>query len=311
MWLSYLKISRPLNLLLMVATMVLARLYVVVPVFDLHRQTLGSGWGQFAIMVLATMFIAAAGYWLNDWQDVEADRINRPNTNLVGSGLHSGQVLKAALALTIMGVLLGNGLAIWQGVYRLGFFYTVPAILLWVYNSKLKHWPLVGNIVVSLLVGLVPFLPGVHEMALLNRNDVLQAAMFHYLLMGSLGYAFLAFGINLVREVVKDIEDMQGDDYIGSRTLPLVLGEAQTRFIAILLILGLIRLVLYGQQLYLKDGAFALPLYLALAVQLPLLVSMVMLFFAKSNRQYARVSLILKLVAAAGVGSMFLYNIPL
>lgn len=311
MWLSYLKMSRPVNLLIMVATMVLAKLLVVQPVFDLYRQENGLSWLQFALMVVATLLIAAAGYWLNDQQDVEADRINKPGKNLVGIAFSGQKVMKGALWLTLLGVILGNALAIWLGAYRLGFFYTVPAILLWFYNAKLKHWPVIGNIVVSLLVGLVPMLPGLHEMAMLNEADVMGAALFGYIAKGSVAYGVLAFGINLIREVVKDIEDMQGDDHIGSHTLPLVIGERQAKFIAIILCLVLVRIVLIAQQAYLKDGELTLPIYLAVAVQLPLLVGMVMLFFANDNRAYARASLLMKLIAAAGVGSMILYNIAL
>lgn len=311
MWLSYFKTSRPLNLLIMVATMLLAQLFVVQPVFDLYRQESGLSWLQFALMATATLFIAAAGYWLNDQQDVEADRINKPGKNLVGTLLDSSKVMKGALVLTLLGVMLGNALAIWLGAYRLGFFYTVPAILLWFYNANLKHWPVVGNIAVSLLVGLVPMLPGIHQMALLHQGDVMGAALFGYIAKGTIAYGVLAFGINLIREVVKDIQDMQGDDHIGSHTLPLVIGERQTKFIAILLMLGLIRVVLIGQQVYLQGQELTMPIYLLAAVQLPLLVAMVMLFLANDNRQYARVSMLLKLIAAAGVGSMILYNIPL
>lgn len=175
----------------------------------------------------------------------------------------------------------------------------------------MKHLPVIGNIVVSLLVGLVPMLPGLHEMALLNEADVMGAALFGYIAKGSVAYGVLAFGINLIREVVKDIEDMQGDDHIGSNTLPLLIGERQTKFIAIILCLALVRVVLTAQQAYLEDGELTLPAYLAATVQLPLLVAMVMLFLAKDNTQYARVSVLLKLIATAGVGSMILYNIAL
>jgi 4-hydroxybenzoate polyprenyltransferase len=295
----------------MVATMILAKLFVVQPVFDLYRQDNILSWLQFALMALATIMIAAAGYWLNDQQDVEADRINKPGKNLVGTILNSQKVMKGALWLTLVGVVLGNGLAIWLGAYRLGFFYTVPAILLWFYNAKLKHWPVIGNIVVSLLVGLVPMLPGIHEMALLNQSDVMGAALFSYVAKGTLAYGVLAFGINFIRELVKDIEDMQGDDHIGSNTLPLLIGERQTKFIAIILCLALVRVVLIAQQAYLEDGELTLPIYLVVAVQLPLLVGMVMLFFANDNRAYARASFLMKLIAAAGVGSMILYNIAL
>ncbi len=311
MWLSYFKMSRPLNLLIMVVTMVLAKLFVVQPVYDLYRQDAHISWVQFALMVAATLLVAIAGYWLNDQQDVEADRINKPNVNPVGTQLDSKQVMKGALVLTLLGVILGNALAVWLGAYRLGFFYTLPAIALWLYNAKLKHWPVVGNVAVSLLVGLVPLLPGIHEMAMLNQADVMDAALFKSIATGSIAYAILAFSINLIREVVKDIQDMQGDDHIGSHTLPLVIGERQTKFIAIILCLALIRVVLIGQQAFLGSGDLTLPIYLAAAIQLPLLVVMVMLFLADNNKAYARVSVLLKLIAAAGVGSMILYNIPL
>lgn len=311
MWLSYFKMSRPINLLIMVVTMVLAKLFVVQAVYEFYRQEAHTNWAQFALMAAATLLIAIAGYWLNDSQDVEADRINKPNQNLIGTQLDSRKVMKGALVLTLLGVVLGNALAIWLGAFRLGFCYTLPAILLWVYNAKLKHWPVVGNIVVSLLVGLVPMLPGIHEMALLNQTDVMDLALFKAIAKGTFAYGVLAFSINLIREVVKDIQDMQGDDHVGSSTLPLVIGERQTKFIAIILCLALIRVVLIGQQEFLSNADMNLPIYLAAAVQLPLLGAMVMLFLAKDNRAYGRVSLLLKVIAAAGVGSMLLYTIPL
>lgn len=311
MWLSYIKMSRPVNLLLMVVTMVLTKLFLVQQVYDFYRQEAHTSWAHFALMAAATVLIAAAGYWLNDAQDVEADRINKPNQNLVGTQLDSSKVMRGALVLTLLGVVLGNALAIWLGAYRLGFCYTLPAILLWVYNAKLKHWPVVGNVLVSLLVGVVPMLPGIHEMALLNQTDVMDLALFKAIAKGAVGYGVLAFGINLIREVTKDIQDMQGDDHVGSSTLPLVIGERQTKFVAIILCLALIRVVLIGQQAYLSDTDYILPMYLAAAVQLPLLGAMVMLFLANDNKAYGRVSLLLKLIAALGVGSMILYTIPL
>lgn len=309
--LPYLKISRPVNLLIMAATLVLARLYVVQPVYDLHRQVGRLEWAQFALLVLATLLIALGGYWINDCKDVEADRINRPDTNPVGKQLNSRKVMLWGIAFTILGVLLGNGLSAWLGATRLGLLFTLPAILLWFYNSTLKHWPVVGNIAVSIVVGLVPALPGLHEMAMLNKADAVQGAIYGYIALGSIGYGLLAFSINWVRELVKDIEDIPGDDQVGSRTLPILIGDKQAKFIAILLMLGLIRLVLYGQQMYLAERDYNFPLFLALAVQLPLAVALVMTIFANSNRAYKRISLLLKLIAAAGVASMLFYNVLL
>lgn len=307
---AFIKTIRPLNLFIILLTQCLAYLFLVVPAYSTLRISPVITIWQFSLLVLTTLFTAAAGYLLNDFLDQEVDDINRKSKNLIGSVLSPTSMYRVALILFGVSVILGLGLGIISGSIRLGLVFLFPVALLLAYNYYLKHYVVIGNIAVALLTAFVLIVVGLFSTLLFQQSDPITALATKYIWQGILGYAVFAFATNWIRELIKDIQDMRGDKYMGSRTLPVLIGDRQARFVAIIMLLALIRLILYPQQLYLAEGETTLPLSL-IPVQVLCLAGIVQLWLANSPQAYGRASLILKLIMLAGILTMPFYSILL
>ncbi|MBU2915579.1 MULTISPECIES: geranylgeranylglycerol-phosphate geranylgeranyltransferase [Reichenbachiella] len=169
-------------------------------------------------LVVATMIVAASGYFINDYYDIKIDLINKPNKVIVGKNIKRRPVMLAHLGMNTTGILLGVWVSVWVGLVNL-----VCAVLLWWYSNQLKRLPFVGNFVVALMTAATLLVLGVFY----QRFDLLLFV-----------YAFFAFGITLIREVIKDIEDMEGDERFGGATLPIVIGMRKTKYVLYVLMVA-------------------------------------------------------------------------
>src|SRR5205823_514428 len=156
---------------------------------------------------LAALLVAAAGYIINDYYDVKIDAINRPDRLVVGRVLRRRHAMLAHLLLSGVGVVLAAALS-----WRLGGVTLGAALLLWGYSARFKRIALVGNLSIAALTAALVLLP---ELQLLTGQRAVWL------------YALAAFLLTVVREIVKDIEDMRGDAQHDCRTLPLVWGVAR------------------------------------------------------------------------------------
>jgi len=190
----------------MIAVVQIIIKYALFPAFNVNITLNGLG---FAVLVLATIFIAAGGYVINDIYDMETDAVNKPNKVIVGKSISEDLANKLYILFTVIGVGLGFYLS--NSVGKPPFFIVFLAIsgLLYIYASYLKQIAVVGNIVVSAAVSLSLLIVGVFELipAITASNQVVQSSMFEVLT----DFAILAFSINFIREIVKDIQDVDGD----------------------------------------------------------------------------------------------------
>jgi geranylgeranylglycerol-phosphate geranylgeranyltransferase len=147
--------------------------------------------------------IAAAGNLINDYFDLEIDKINRPTRVLPSQRLTPKTILILYLVLTISGFILTSYINTSTMVIAI-----IAILLIFLYSYKLKKILIVGNIIVSLLTGLTFVYGGV---AILNFSGSIIPAIFTFL-------------INLIRELVKDIEDIPGDKQVGIITFPIKYG---------------------------------------------------------------------------------------
>jgi 4-hydroxybenzoate polyprenyltransferase len=235
---------------------------------------------QLLILSVSTILIAAGGYSINDYYDVKIDLINKPERVVVGKSLSRRTVLLLHSILSMTGILLGFLLS-----WRMGLVNADAAFMLWLYSNALKRQPLIGNVVVALLTGLSIF-------------------TVHIVFAGSLAtvavYSLFAFFITLVREIIKDMEDLRGDNTFGCRTLPIIWGIRSTK----LFIYGL--LVLFGISvvlIHLNVTPLPVPFFLGFLL-LPMGVLLAWLIRADTRKDFYRLSQFSKLIMLAGIFSM-------
>jgi 4-hydroxybenzoate polyprenyltransferase len=245
---------------------------------------------RFGLLVLAALLVAAAGYIINDYYDVKIDAINRPDRLVVGRLLRRRHAMLAHVVLSGLAVLLAVGLS-WQlGVVTLG-----AAALLWGYSARFKRLPLVGNLSIAALTAALVLLP-----ALLPK--AIEAGLPKSVWL----YALAAFLLTVVREIVKDLEDMRGDAQHGCRTLPLVWGVARSKWTAGFFLACLLALVLGAAGQLLAWGRWPLAAWLLVLVLLPLLELTRRLVRADRRRHFRELSAWCKGIMLAGILSMLL-----
>ena len=281
---------------------------VVVPLLKTSEFTPSLHTWQFLLIVLSTVLIAAGGYVINDFFDKDIDAAN-------GIGkVHdfSGWTMKTLyFVFSIIGIAIGLYLTYALKLRQIALTYLLTAALLYFYSASYKRLPLVGNFVVAFLTAVAVFLPAFadYELQYAFRDiklPVINNKMYNLRLIIAIAaaYAFFAFLISLVREIIKDMEDIEGDREFGCNTLPIVAGINNAKLIAIGLLLLIVGLILFLQ---IKQAWWeSLPVfgYTILFVQVPLLILSVKLFLSDEKKHFKVASMIAKVVMVGGILSL-------
>ena len=311
---SILLLVRFPNLLIIAATQYAMRYLIMEPLLPTSNFELQFGDLQFFLLVLSTIFIAAAGYIINDYFDTRADLINKPARVVVGVEIGRRVAMILHAMLNVIGVGIGIYLAFYIDLPALSLVFILATGLLWFYSTNYKRQFLVGNLSVAFLTGLVPLLAVLFEIPMLNRAygaEMLQHdANFNYILAWVGGFSFFAFLTTLIRELIKDAEDFEGDAAYGMKTLPIVLGTTWTRVIVLGMIGITIFMLLYLLLKYIffsVTPADYLSLgYFVLFLLIPLVVLAIQVILARTKRDYHRASTMIKLIMLTGVLYSFL-----
>lgn len=200
------RLVRMTNLVIVAITQYLTRILLIGPRSD-WRQIIADP--DMFFLSLSTVCIAAAGYIINDYFDVKIDIVNKPERVVVGRYLKRRWAMGAHQVLNIFGALLGLLVSHW--IFLINVF---SITLLWFYSERFKRKPFIGNFIVSLLTGFSLLVLTVYFPA--NRHLVFI-------------YAVFSFFISLIREIIKDMEDIRGDAAHGCRTLPIIWGIRRTK----------------------------------------------------------------------------------
>ncbi len=238
--------------------------------FDWHLLALSSG----------TIFIAAAGYIINDYYDIKIDLVNKPNRVVIGKKIPRRTALFLHTILSMLGVVVGLLLSL-----KIGVIIFFSSFSLWWYSNSLKRQPFIGNFVVALLIGL--------SIELVN---ILYAANNYLVTV----YSLFSFFITLLREIIKDMEDLKGDSSFGCKTLPIVWGIRKTKlFIYCLLIIYSV-IVSVLNVMFIK-----VPIaYFTLLIFIPISVLFLFLIRADTVKDFNQLSKLCKLILLLGILSM-------
>jgi 4-hydroxybenzoate polyprenyltransferase len=235
---ALLNLVRYKNLIIIVLMQCLLRYGLLIPVLHHYGVSPELSHVKFGLLVLATVLLAASGYVINNYFDVSIDRINRPDNVVVGRQIPRRTALLLHVILTITGVFIGLFLAYITRKENYALMFIVIPGLLWYYSTTLKKQVLVGNLTIALLTALVPFVVVSLEFATLARahgEAILHSKACSTAWFWTTGFAFFAFISTLMRELIKDMEDIEGDKEAGCHTLPVEMGIEYSRTVVIIL----------------------------------------------------------------------------
>ena len=307
--LHFIRLIRWPNQLIIILTFVLIRYGIIQPYFVVNGLSLEFPLFLFMLLVFSIVCIASAGYIINDYFDLQIDQINKPEKVIIGKYISPSTAYRYYFIL--------NGIALLSAfyiTYRIGFIsifiiFPVASGILWFYSTTYKRQLITGNIIIAFFAGIVPILPAIFELPpVLSKyysfivNYELNPKV---VLIWCLVFSIFAFLTNLIREVVKDCEDYEGDMTNGRKTIPIKFGLMVANVIVLILILLIIFILQYVFFSFLRIGNdgkfdyFTLGYFLIL-ISLPLLYAGVIIFRSARKEIYARASLIIKLVMVAG-----------
>ncbi len=264
---------------------------------------------QFVFIVIASILIAAAGYIINDYFDLNIDQVNKPEKVVVNQFINRRWVIFWHMFLSLLGFFF-TVLALPAGQY----WHVVMAnlgsiVLLWFYSTNFKKQLLIGNVVISVLTAWVivilyfsKYPLQIRTLLEIDRNEI---RLFRFMIV----YASFAFVISLIREVVKDMEDVEGDRRYGCRTMPIVWGiNASKVFVAVWIIVLVAALIIL--QLYVVPfGWWYSIIYCVFLIIAPLVWILFKLFRAHSSGDFHTLSTAVKLVMFTGILSMIFFRI--
>lgn len=298
---KYLQLVRYPNLLLIALSQILIRFGLYTPY---HAESALSDF-QFALLILATLTIAASGNIINDIFDTEIDQINKPNKRLIGSKITEKTAYRLFFSFTIIGVGIGFYLA--NVIHHPGYvsFFIVISLLLYLYASSLKSYLIINNLLIAILVAMSLLIVPIFDLlpAISHHNQMLQMETFVLIL----PFALFAFWTNWIREIIKDLLDINGDKKGNINSLPILIGRSRTIKIIFLLSAILVAGIIFYMYEHLYNKKW-LMLYFLVAVLGPLLYFCIKTFDAKSVKRYRLLSNLLKIIMLTGVLAMALYR---
>lgn len=270
--LSFFRLTRVGNLFILALSQYFTAVMLIAPshVFNV----------RFFLLVCSTAITAAAGYIINDYYDVKIDLVNKPDRVVIGKAIKRRYAILFHTMLSMLGIAIGFYLD-----WRIGVINFISAFLLWWYSNDLKRQPFIGNLVVALLTAL---------------SIVIVDALFRTGNMLIFIYASFAFFITLIREVIKDMEDLKGDDTFGCKTLPIIWGLRKTKNFLYVMIVLFVLTVLGINFFYVQ-----LPLgYLLPLLFIPLIWLFLSLYRADTKKDFTALSFFCKVIMLLGVLSM-------
>ena len=294
----YLQLVRWPNLVLLFLLQYLLRYTMAGPILDAQNLGLLLTDGEFALLSISCVLIAAGGYVINDIEDVPIDRLNKPEKLIVSQSISRDQAYNLYLILTALGIIGGFYLTFVKQYKYIGYLNAISAGLLYFYSTSYKCIPLVGNLIVSLLSALAVFIVIIAEP--FARED--EAVM---LMIGV--FMFFSFTTTLIREIIKDIEDIDGDLSCDCQTLANSLGMKKSKWLVVVLSI-LLTLTLLTAQYYSRQWESLLPfLYVTVFIDLPLILLIVQLMRSKDKHGFRKASNWLKLTMFTGVISLLVF----
>lgn len=310
---AFLTLIRWQNLLIVILTMILMRYMVIEPVLSKVGVILQQGTGaeipmtlqfslfNFILLVAATVFITAGGYVINDYFDIRTDLINKGKV-IVGTRIERRQAMMLHNVFNLAGVALGFYISWRSGYFMMGIMFLIVSGLLYFYSASYKRQFLIGNIIIAILTALVPLIVGFYEWPALYQFysvNAIRMPEFDFIFYWIGGFALFAFMTTLTREIIKDIEDYEGDIAYGRNTVPVIAGINTSKFISAGLVVITIAMLYLVWYLFLFDNYTLI--YISSFIVIPLIFVIITVFRSTDRKQMHSASRMMKIVMLSGI----------
>ncbi|NOU59586.1 UbiA family prenyltransferase [Marinifilum caeruleilacunae] len=309
---KYLKLIRFPNLLIIALVQYVMRYFIIQPILGINRIKLQFSDIDFAILVLATVCMAAAGYIINDYFDTKADRFNKKDV-IVGRKITRRISLALHQVFTGLSILLGGYVSYKVGHWQFVFIFFMAGGLLWFYSTSYKYYFLLGSVLMAMIVAAIPLLVVIYEIPPLNKTyaDVLMASKtnFNYLLYWVGAFSFFSFFGVLIGQFIRDILSLKGDREIKRQSLPVVIGLKWTKVAIVSLIVFLSASVFGVWYQFLNAPVDKItPWYFAILIILPLLLLIYQVVKFKEGELFKLGKFLLRFAFLAGISYAFVVN---
>jgi 4-hydroxybenzoate polyprenyltransferase len=305
-FINWLRLLRWPNLLMIILTQYLLAYCVIAPRMPAGAY-LPMGHLLFALLVTATVLIAAGGYIINDHYDVNTDRKNKAGKNMLDGRISVRKALRTYYVINGVAVALGFYLASRAGSFQLGLIFPAIAGLLWFYSSRYQRMLLWGNLIIAVITAMVVLVVWLFNFVSLLADPAEFVETIKQL--GGISryvwaYFLFAFLLSMIREMLKDMQDLKGDTASGYRTLPIVWGVAAARLLTAMLVFLSMVLLAFAQWFLFSRGLMLLFWYGMLVLQ-PLMAYLLFLLARHGrNSDYGLAAGTAKVIMLAGILSM-------
>ena len=228
---SALRLIRPVNLVIIAATMYGCRYFILT--INNYQKVHDEAF-IFLMLVISTLLIAAGGNVINDYFDIKADRVNKPEKLIVGKLIEKRQAILLHWILNGIAFVIAICLSLYLKSASIVLIHLLSINILWFYSLYFKKKLFIGNFLIALLTGMIPLLVVIYFETLndfgkpfspFHENTWSVELNYNYVYI----LAIMAFIQNLAREILKDMEDVEGDKKIKANTIPMVLGFQRTK----------------------------------------------------------------------------------
>lgn len=278
---SLFSVVRGYNIPIIVLAQYLASIFILAP--EKRALSIIFDFNLF-ILVLASSLTIASGYIINSFYDSKKDLINRPNKTHLDRLVSQKTKLYVYFSLNFFVTLIAFFVS-----GRAFIFYSVYIFLIWFYSHKIKKYPLVGNLMAAFLA-VLPFF-GI----LLYYKNFYEVIFFH---------AVFLFLLLLIREMVKDLENIRGDLANDYQTIPIVRGEVISKRIITLLLVLTVAPVYYLVNIF-DVGYMDIYFYVCFII---LIFFGIRLWKSNTKEQFLQLHNTLKFLIVAGVFCIVLIN---
>lgn len=302
---KYISILRVQNLLIVLILMSILYYGLILPKFSYEGINSVFSQIQYPVFMLITLIITGSAYIVNDIFDIRSDKINKPEKAIIGNSISIKNAYRFYFILLFAGLVLSLWIAISITKFHYIFLYIFPVAFLYFYSRFFKKTFLAGNLLVSFFSMGVPAILLIFEFEgfelLKNKNQE------NYSLLISIfaAYMIFSFMVTLFREIIKDIEDIEGDKNLNANTLPIKMGVEATKNISGFLTVLIVFLIFYWMKMPVNNSM--MKIYTIIAVIFPLGYTVWLLKNANKKSDFHKISTIVKIIMLTGIGILYFY----